>query len=144
MKTASILLLTILLITSVPAACFAIEVADAVMCLDVQDRQPVEPGESFTVDVGKVWCWSKIKDGQGTTISHVYYHDGEEKAVINLAIRSPLFRTYSSKRILPSWTGPWRVDIVAADGNVLKSLDFTIGEKAAPEEESGPEEESEP
>jgi hypothetical protein len=144
MKAASISVLVILLIASVPAACFAIEVADAVMCLDVQGRQPVEPGESFAADVGKVWCWSKIKDGQGTTISHVYYHDGEEKAVVNLAIRSPLFRTYSSKRILPSWTGPWRVDIVDTNGNVLKSLDFTIGEMAAPAEESEPEEESEP
>ena len=136
MKAGSVLLSVILLIALAPGACFAVEVADAVMCLDVRDRQPVIPGDSFSADVGKVWCWSKIKDGEDTTISHIYYHDGEEKAVVKLGIHSPLFRTYSSKRILPSWTGPWRVDIVDADGAVMKSLDFTIGEEEPPAEET--------
>jgi hypothetical protein len=39
-----------------------------------------------------------------------------------------MWRTRSSKRILSSWTGSWRVDIVGEDDVVLKSLDFTIGE----------------
>ena len=132
MRTGTILLLTILLIAVVPGVGFAIEVADSAMCLDVQDRQPVSPGESFSADVGKVWCWSKIKDGQDTTIRHIYYYEGEEKAVVRLAIRSPLFRTYSSKRILSIWTGSWRVDIVDADGNVMESVAFTIGEATEP------------
>ena len=135
MRAENILLLMILLIALAPGMCLAIEVADATMCLDVQDRQPVEPGEEFPADVGKVWCWSKIKDGQETTIKHVYYYEGEEKAVVNLEIRSPLFRTYSSKRILPSWTGSWCVDIINADGDVMQSLDFTIGEEARTGEE---------
>jgi hypothetical protein len=134
MKTAAILLVTILLLVSAPGVSFAIEVADATVCRNVQDRQPVEPGNAFPTDVGKVYCWSKIKDGQNTTIKHIYYYDNKEKAAVELEICSPLFRTYSSKIILPSWTGQWRVDIVDAQGNVLKSLDFTIGEKAQPQE----------
>ena len=138
MKTGSILLLMSLMIALAPGACLAIEVAESTMCLDVQDRQPVGPGESFPADVGKVWCWSKTKDGQDTTIRHIYYYNGEQKAVVNLAIRSPLFRTYSSKLILSSWTGPWRVDIVDTDGNVMKSLNFTVGEQAEPVEQTEP------
>jgi hypothetical protein len=127
-KIAGIVLAAIVLVASVSGACLAVEVADAVVCRDVQDREPVDAGDSFAADVGKVWCWSKIKDGKGTKIKHVYYHEGEEKAVVELSIGSPMWRTYSSKGILSSWTGQWRVDIVGEEGEVLKSLEFAIVE----------------
>ncbi len=116
------------LVGSLSGACLAIEVVDAVVCRDVQDREPVEPGDSFPADVGIVWCWSKIKDGKGATIRHIYYYEGEEKAVVELSIGSPMWRTRSSKRILSSWTGNWRVDIVGEDDVTLKSLTFRIGQ----------------
>ena len=118
----------LLLVGAASGVCFAVEVVDAVVCRDVQDREPVEPGDSFPADVGKVWCWSKIKDGKGETIKHIYYYEGEEKAVIELSIGSSMWRTRSSKRILSSWTGNWRVDIVDEEGVTLKSLAFKIGE----------------
>ena len=128
MRFLGVLLAALFLVGALSGVCIAVEVVDAVVCLDVQDREPVEPGDSFPADVGKVWCWSKIKDGKGSTIKHIYYHEGEEKAVVELSIGSPLWRTRSSKRILSSWTGQWRVDIVGEDDMVLKSLDFTIVE----------------
>jgi hypothetical protein len=143
----SVVLLTVLLLVLAPGVCLAVEVAEAVICSDVQDRQPVDVGVAFPADIGKIWCWSKLKDGQGTSIKHIYYYNDEEKAIVQLDIGSPMFRTYSSKRILSSWTGEWRVDIIDADDNVLKSLDFTIGEEMQPEatlpEEAGQEETSE-
>lgn len=127
-KTGAILIAALLLAACIPSACLAAEVADAVMCRDVQDREPVEVGDSFPADVEKVWCWSKIKDGKGETIKHVYYYGDREMAVVELTIGSPLWRTRSSKRIYSGWTGQWRVEIVAEDGAVLKSLAFTIAE----------------
>jgi hypothetical protein len=136
MRFASICVLVSLLVLLVPRVCGAAEVADAVTCLGIENREPVGADDSFPADVGRVWCWSKIKDGQGTAITHAYYYGDEEKALVELEIRSPLFRTYSSKRVLPSWTGEWRVDIVDDQGDVLKSLHFTIGEETQPEEEN--------
>ena len=127
-KIAGILLAAIVLVATIPGTSLAVEVADAVICQDVQDREPVGAADSFPADVGKVMCWSKIKDGKGTTIKHVYYHEGAEKAVVELSIGSPMWRTYSSKGVLSSWTGQWRVDIVGEDGEVLKSLEFAIVE----------------
>ena len=128
MKIFGIFLAAVFLVGALSGVCLAAEVVDAVVCRDVQDREPVESGDSFPADVGKVWCWSKIKDGKGETIKHIYYYEGEEKAVVELSIGSPMWRTRSSKRILSSWTGNWRVDIVGEDDVVLKSLAFTIGE----------------
>ncbi len=149
MKVKTILLVAVLVVALLPATCFAIQVAEATICRDVQDREPVGAADSFPADVGKVWCWSKIKDGKGMTITHAYYYAGEEKTTIELSIGSPLWRTYSNKDILPEWTGEWRVDIVAEDGTLLKSLNFTIGEQPKPAEEpeaeeAQPEEEAEP
>lgn len=134
MKGKLIVALAIVPILLMPGLCFAIEVADAVICRGVQEREPVEPGDTFPADVGKVWCWSKIKDGKGATITHIYYYEDEQKAAVKLDVGSPLWRTYSSKRILPSWTGGWRVDIVGPEEDVLRSLEFTIGERPEPEE----------
>ncbi|RJP68060.1 MAG: DUF2914 domain-containing protein [Candidatus Abyssobacteria bacterium SURF_17] len=105
----------------------AIKVAEAVICADVQNREPVGAASSFPADVKKVCCWSKIANGQRQTIKHVYYYENNEEAAVALAIGSPLWRTHSSKTIRPGDTGQWRVDIVDADGNVLKSLSFTVG-----------------
>ena len=127
MKIIGVLLAALFLVVASSGVCFAAEVVDAVVCLDVQDREPVEPGDLFPADVGEVWCWSKIKDGKGETIRHIYYYEGEEKAVVELSIGSPMWRTRSSKRIISSWTGNWRVDIVGEDDVTLKSLAFRIG-----------------
>lgn len=134
MKARNAILLAILAIVFLPGLAAAIEVEEAVMCSAVENREPVNPTNAFPADVGEVWCWSKIKGGEGTSIEHVYYYGGEEKATVRLYIGSPMWRTYSSKRILPSWTGSWRVDIVDADGNALEKLDFTVGEEVMPDE----------
>ena len=128
MRIAGICLAAIFLVAAMSTACLAVEVMDAVVCRDVQEREPVDAGDSFSADIGKIWCWSKIKDGKGTKIQHIYYYEGNEKAAIELSIGSQLWRTYSSKRILSSWTGQWRVDIVGEDGEVLKSVEFVIVE----------------
>jgi hypothetical protein len=46
--------------------------------------------------------------------------------------------------MLSIWTGQWSVDIVDAEGTVLETLEFTIGETPEPEpEEEAPLEEPE-
>jgi len=129
MRIKGSLLIAVLLIIMLPAAAFAVEVAEVVMCRDVVEREPVEPGDSFPADVGKVWCWSKIKDGRATVIKHVYYHNNKKMATVELFMGSALFRTWSSKRIMQDWKGEWRVDIVDDNDNLLKSLEFTIGKE---------------
>jgi len=125
MKMKTILLAAILVVALVPATSFAAEVAEAVMCRDVQDRQPVGESDSFPADIGKVWCWSKIKDGEGTTITHAYYYGGEEKLAVMLPIGSPLWRTWSNKTLHPGSAGSWAVEARDPEGRVLARDEFT-------------------
>ena len=64
--------------------------ATAVICTNVIDRQPVEPGTSFSSSVGRLYCYSKITDIQNPTeIVHVWYFGDAERARITLSVNPP-------------------------------------------------------
>jgi len=101
---------------------------EAKLCTGIQDRQPVGEAESFPADVGQVYLWCRITGASGeTNIHHVWLHEGKETANVTLTVKGSSWRTFSSKTIPPAWTGNWEVRVVGTDGNVLKSLTFTVG-----------------
>jgi len=104
-----------------------LNVASAVICKNVTDRQPVEPGTSFSASVGRLYCYSKIVDIQNSTnIVHVWYFGDVERARITLGVNPPSWRIYSSKIIQAHEIGKWQVKILDASGNALENVDFEI------------------
>jgi len=104
-----------------------LNVATAVICQNVADRQPVEPGTSFSASVGRLYCYSKITDIQSSTkIVHVWYFGAKERARTTLGVNPPSWRTYSSKIIQAHEIGKWHVEILDASGNLLKDVEFEI------------------
>ena len=100
---------------------------EAVLCTSVVDRQPVGEADTFGDDVGKVCLWTRIKGATDTTfVKHNWYFEGKEMASVELAVKSPNWRTYSSKNILPEWDGNWEVKVVDASGQTLVSRKFTV------------------
>ena len=105
----------------------AVEVAEAVICQDVVDREPIDAGDSFEVTVGKLFCFTKIVGAQEEIeIAHVWYHGDVERARVNLSVRAASWRTYSSKIIQPHEIGDWHVDIIGPDDEVLETVEFEI------------------
>lgn len=103
-------------------------VEEAVIATDVQESQPVESVTTVPTDVGQVYCWTRITGAEGEIqVEHVWYHGDEEMARVPLRVAGSNWRTWSSKRIIPTWTGAWRVDVVGPDGAVLRSVSFTVG-----------------
>jgi Protein of unknown function (DUF2914) len=104
-----------------------IYVLEASVATGIDDRVPIGVDERFPSDVGKVYGYSKIAGGQnGDHINHIWYYGDRIMAEVELDLKSSPFRTWSSKNILPTWTGKWRVEIIAGDGTLLKTLNFTI------------------
>jgi len=105
----------------------AVEVAEAVICRDVVDREPIDVGDSFEVTVAKLYCFTKIVGAQEEIeIAHVWYHGDVERARINLSIRAASWRTWSSKIIQAHEIGDWHVDIIGPDDEVLETVEFEI------------------
>jgi len=104
-----------------------LNVATAVICKNVADRQPVAPGTSFSASVGRLYCYSKIADIQDSTkIVHVWYFGDRERARTKLSVNPPSWRTYSSKIIQAQEIGKWHVKILDASGNMLQDVEFEI------------------
>lgn len=97
------------------------------MSASVEDRLPRGAASSFSPGIERVYCFTKLKNsGESSKVIHVWYYKDKEMARVELAVRAATWRTWSSKRILPSWTGEWRVDVVSPVGNVLSSISFEI------------------
>jgi hypothetical protein len=104
-----------------------LEVEEMEICTSVEDRVPVGADTSFLNSVEQVYCFTKLSGGADTTaVSHVWYYNDEEMARVDLNVYGKTWRTWSSKRIVESWTGKWRVDVVSETGEVVESKEFTV------------------
>lgn len=105
----------------------AIQVVDAVVCQDVVDRQPIGAGDVIAKENAKVYCFTRIVGAiGGTTVTHNWYYQGALKSSVQLSVRSPNWRTWSSKTLQPTSTGEWMVEVLSADGTPLESILFFV------------------
>jgi hypothetical protein len=102
-------------------------VSDASLCIDVVDLSCVGENDQFPAEAGKLYCITRILGAQAaTTITHVWYYDDREMARVPLAVKASNWRTYSSKKILPSQVGEWHVNILGPEGELLREVVFNI------------------
>ena len=95
--------------------------------LDRVNRALVGPSDTFSPDVERIFCMTRIQGlTPPTTITHAWYHEGQSKARVELNVGSPDWRTWSSKRILPAWTGVWEVKVLDETGKVLATFGFVV------------------
>ncbi len=97
--------------------------------IDRETRAPDGAAEAFPADVGRLWCFTRVTGAvDSTAVTHVWYHGGEVMARVELPVRSADWRTWSSKTILPGWTGDWEVKALDPDGVVLAAYPFRVTE----------------
>lgn len=103
------------------------KVTEITICTAVEDRVPVGADTTFSSTVERVFCYTKISGAAAdSSVTHVWYHGDNEMARQKLNVKADNWRTWSSKRIMESWTGEWRVDVLSAAGIVLESKTFTV------------------
>ena len=102
-------------------------VTEMVIATAIEDREPVAPGSLFSKDAERLVCHSRMASEVATTVTHIWYRNGELMASIPLHIGAAAsWRTWSSKAMFPAIAASWRVDIVAEDGTLLAQADFTV------------------
>lgn len=131
MKT-KIIILTVIIVLGIYTISFSqddpgLVVDEIQISASIEDRMPQLTASSFSADIERVYCFTKLKkSGENSKVIHVWYYKDKEMARVELAVRAATWRTWSSKKILPSWTGEWRVDVLSPEGNVLSSKSFEI------------------
>ena len=96
-----------------------------IFCTGIEERLPVGENTQFFESAERIYCYTRINGAADTLdVTHVWYYGDEEKARVDLTIKSASWRTWSSKKMLPAWSGAWRVDVLGPDENVLLSREF--------------------
>lgn len=113
------------------AATFAAEMGitvDARLCKALENREPVDETDAFSIADGQVITYSKVTGATDTEIHHVYFKDDVQFDDITLRVGGSPWRTHSRKTLRPDtgMAGQWRVEIRDAAGAVLQTLKFTV------------------
>ena len=100
----------------------------AVICLNINDHEPEDVGESFPPHVKRLYCFTEIQSsGESAEIQHRWYWKDELMGTMPLKINSARFRTYSAKSIPATATGDWRVAVVNSHNEeVIQIIKFMI------------------
>ncbi|MDO9513285.1 MAG: DUF2914 domain-containing protein [Elusimicrobiota bacterium] len=101
--------------------------AELMIARAISDHQAVDAGTDFNKDIGILHCWSLIRtDNIPITIKHIWYFENKKISEIPLTVKSKSYRTFSSKKIPPDWTGQWRVDVVDDNNRIIQTAKFSV------------------
>lgn len=108
-------------------------VARADFTSEVVDREPVDSVDSLTTDVQRVAFFTELEDMEGQTITHVWEYQGEIMAEVPFTVGGPRWRVWSSKNMMPEWTGEWTVSVLNGSGELLDqdSFQYVEGDAAS-------------
>jgi len=108
-----------------------VTVNEMVFCRGIAQKNPVDISTHFPDSIERVYCHTKLSSTQDqTSISHVWYYNDTQMAIVDLAVNGRSWRTWSSKRIVKEWGGTWRVDVVSASGKIICSEEFVVSSYA--------------
>jgi hypothetical protein len=109
------------------AAAAGLTLTEAVMCERIEAYAPQTPAVVFSIDIGKVSCYSNFDPvPEKTYIYHRWYFKDRLTHRKKLFLKPPRWATYTSIQLREADRGPWRVEITDKDGHILKTLRFSI------------------
>ncbi|OPX39347.1 MAG: hypothetical protein B1H11_03400 [Desulfobacteraceae bacterium 4484_190.1] len=99
----------------------------ATMCEGMDGLLPFNKAIIFSINKGKVYCFTSFNPVlEKTFILHNWYYRDKLITRIKLHIKPPRWSTYSSIKFREADKGPWRVEVTDKNGNILKTLRFSI------------------
>lgn len=101
----------------------------AVMCEQIKGYEPVHPAVVFSIDRGKVSCFTAFDRISEKTYSyHKWYRRDSLITVKRLTINPPRWSSFTSVQLRDADKGPWRVEVTDENDTLLHTLRFSITE----------------
>lgn len=103
------------------------QLVTAVMCEDIERYAPINEAVVFSIDLGKLSCFTTFDPvPEQTIIYHKWYHRGVLISSQRLTINPPRWSSFTSMPLRATDKGPWQVEITDADGKIYRTLHFSI------------------
>lgn len=92
----------------------------------IENKEPVSELDVIANDVPKVYFFTELRGLNGHTVTHRWEYSGETMAEVSFEVGGDRWRTWSSKNMLPAWSGVWEVSVLDEGGNIMmqKSFEF--------------------
>ncbi len=119
------LLLLFVVLAVAPAVSATPAVVRAQFTSAVMDREPVDELQAASVSDGRVRFFTELRGLEGREVIHRWEHGGQVMAEVVIPVGAERWRAWSSKRLLPAWTGIWQVSVVT-DGEVLGTWTLAV------------------
>ncbi len=111
----------------VPAPPAGLRLVKAVMCESIQKFTPFNQAVVFSIDLGRVSCFTEFDPvGKQTVIHHKWYHRGSLISAKQFTLNPPRWSSYSSMQLRDADKGPWQVDVTDENDKLLYTLRFSI------------------
>ena len=113
----------LLLVASFPAN--AGQVSRAMFTVGVEDREPVLKVDSINSNsYSQISFFTELMDHEGDNVTHQWVYGGKVMFEKTFEVRGPRWRVWTSKSLLPEWTGLWSVNVLDQDRKVLETKSF--------------------
>lgn len=103
------------------------EVARSIITSGVEDREPVSDLEQVPASHEQIFFFTELRDMTDRSVTHIWKYNNEVMAEVPFNVGGPRWRVWSSKQMLPGWTGEWQVEVVDDTGAVIVQKTFTYG-----------------
>ena len=106
-------------------AAYAGEVSRAIFTVGIDNHEPVSDvssinSESFT----SISFFTELNELDGHNITHQWTFNDKIMFEKTFEVKSPRWRVWTSKTLIPSWTGIWTVNVLDEDRSLLSSSSF--------------------
>lgn len=100
-------------------------VSRALFTIGVDNREPVIMVDSISSDsYNSISFFTELTDLSGHTVTHQWMFNDKIMFEKSFDVAGARWRVWTSKTLLPSWTGTWTVNVLDDDRSVLESKSF--------------------
>lgn len=104
---------------------FAGEVTRAMFTIGIDNREPVIMVDS--IDSGSytaISFFTELQDLTSHNVTHQWTFNDQVMFEKTFEVKGPRWRVWTSKTLIPSWTGSWTVNVLDDDRSVMTSKSF--------------------
>jgi hypothetical protein len=114
-------------------------VVRSVFTTAVEDREPVDKIKTLDNSHRQIYYFTELRDMSGQTATHRWEYNGKVMAEVKFNVGGPRWRVWSTKTLVPGWTGEWKVSVLNGAGEVISEDAFEYTEAPAASDTSADE-----
>lgn len=101
------------------------KVARAIFTSEIIDREPADNLTEISNSTDRIFFFTDLRNLTGQIITHRWEYNDKVMAEVKFKVGAgPRWRVYSSKNLLPEWTGAWTVTVSDENEQTLDASVF--------------------